>query len=310
MRIPNQLHLGYHYVRDEVAPGPNCSPDRLRRQVRALKDQGYKFMTCGQVHQAITISGIDSLPAKHVTLSFDDGLKDQFTSAFPILMEEEVSATFFVTTCPFQGKLPPVIGFQILINKLGAKRLENEILPKVMEGAPYLDLLDPKKYDATGRKMAEPEEMRRIKWMFNHWPSQSYKREVITRIFDDYIGGGSQQEFVDRWFITRDELEIMARSGMEIGSHTVSHPPIDVTGVDEIEIEIKNARDIIASLGNRSGESFAWTFGGKFRKAAKEIVARYHASGWNFYSTFEEMSQNVYEDLTDIPRVLEQALKL
>ncbi|RJQ36765.1 hypothetical protein C4552_02650 [Candidatus Parcubacteria bacterium] len=297
------LHLGYHYIRDSAAPGPNCAPSRLRKQIEALKGDGYQFLTCGEV--AGRLDAKEPLPDKHVTLSFDDGLRDQFTTAFPILQECGVPATFFVITCAFERKLPPVIGFQILIAELGAERLEREILPKVFAGTPYLDLLDPKRYDTSGRKMGEAPEMRRIKWMFNHWPSQSFKVEKLDEMFDGWLGSGSQERFACEYFMSADQLQAMADSGMEIASHTVTHPALDVTGLDEIEQELSRSRRMLYQLDIRAS-SFAWTFGGKFRPRARMIAGNTYMGSWNFLSELKTMPEHPYADLTDIPRLHEQ----
>ena len=78
------LHLAYHYIRDGNAPGTNCAPERLRTQILTLKKEGYEILTCGEVARRLT-EGL-ALPPKHATLSFDDGLRDQYTTAFPILV--------------------------------------------------------------------------------------------------------------------------------------------------------------------------------------------------------------------------------
>lgn len=261
-------------------------------------------MTCGEIANRLLSNR--PLPEKHVTLSFDDGLRDQFTTAFPILREFGVRATFFYITCVLDKKLPPVIGFQILIDRLGAERLESEILPRVFEDTPYLDLLDPKRYDASGRKMGEAPQLRRIKWMFNHWPSQALKQEKLDEMFAEYMGEGSQERFARDWFMSGDELREMQANGMEIASHTVTHPPLDVTGLTEIEMELKTSGTRLSDELSRSIDSFAWPFGGKFRSVARQIAGKNYVSAWNFLSANKEMPEKIYDDLTNIPRLHEQ----
>lgn len=297
-------HLGYHYIRNGNAPGPNCTPDRLRKQITALQDDGYEIITCGEVVKRLKAGR--PLPEKHATLSFDDGLKDQYTTAFPILRECGVPATFFYITCALDSKLPPVIGFQILIELLGAERLEKEILPKMLKGIPYLDLLDPQRYDVSDRKMGEAPELRRIKWMFNHWPSQAFKQEKLNEMFAEYIGEGSQERYAREWFMSGNDLRELAAADMEIASHTVTHPALDVTGIDDIEQELRVSQQRLFDEVGSPVNSFAWTFGGQFRLAARQLTTRYYASAWNFFSTLKEMRESVYDDLTDIPRLHEQ----
>lgn len=47
--MAQMLHLGYHYVRDGAAPGPCCSPARLRQQLQWLKHNHWAVLTCGEV---------------------------------------------------------------------------------------------------------------------------------------------------------------------------------------------------------------------------------------------------------------------
>lgn len=297
-------HLGYHYVRDGNAPGPKCTSERLRRQIVELKDSGYEIMTCGEVVKRL--KDRRPLPEKHATLSFDDGLKDQHATAFAILKGCGVPATFFYVTCALDGRLPPAIGFQILIEVLGAERLEKEILPKVFWGTPYLDLLDPKLYDASGRKMGEVPELRRIKWMFNHWPAQAFKQEKLDEMFAEYIGEDSQERYVCEWFMSGNDLRELAAAGMEIASHTVTHPAFDVTGVNDIERELVESQRRLSEEIGSAINSFAWTFGGNFRPAARKLVERYYSCGWNFLSKLKEMPETIYNDFTNIPRLHEQ----
>lgn len=297
------LYLGYHYVRTGKAPGPNCSPERLRTQIRTLLDERYEIMTCGEV--AVRMRSGKSLPEKHATLSFDDGLKDQYTTALAILREFGVPATFFYITCAFDRKLPPVIGFQILVAKLGAERMEKEILPDVFAGTPYLDLLDAKRYDATGRKVGETEDMRRIKWMFNHWPAQAFKRDKINEMFARFLGDGAQEALASEWFMNAEELAEMHRQGMEIASHTVSHPPLDVSGLEEIERELSESKRHIHEHLGHAPVTFGWTFGGKFSAAVQKIAHAHYESSWNFLSALKAMPDAPYA-IDDVPRLHEQ----
>jgi len=302
------IHLGYHYILPEQGPGPTCNPQRLENTIIALKDEGYKFMTCGQVVDCIRAG--NEPPAKHATLSFDDGLRSQYEVALPILMEHSVPATVFYTTCALDSKLPPVIGFQVLIDRLGAEKLKDEILPKVFQGTPYLDLLDPDRYDNTGRKAGEPEEMRGMKWMFNHFPSQAFRQEMLDAMLEEHLAPGSQQRIAAKWFMTAEQLKKMQGNGMEIASHTVSHPPFDISGMDEVRNEVYAAKNTLRDLLEVEVPTFGWPFGGEFRASVVAVVRDHHQSAWNFYGDFSLFPKaRLYENLYNIPRVNEQAFQ-
>lgn len=303
--MDNNVYLGYHYVRDESAPGPNCAPKRLCDQISVLQGKGYEFLTCGEV--ALRLKEKRPLPEKHATLSFDDGLKDQFTTAFPILEKFGVPATFFYITCALDGKLPPVIGFQIAINRLGAERIEKEVLPALLHEYDlwsYRRLLDRTRFDHSEMKMGELPEFRLIKTVFNHFLSPSLQAELIGKIFDRHVSE-SMTDLARDWFMNADELSQMASYGMEIAGHSVKHPWFSMIGKEEIELEARLSRAALTDVTGKEATSFAWTFGLTTpRGEAKEAVARAgYSSAWNFWTKPGDVrGSEFYGDLFDIPR--------
>ena len=94
--------LTYHYV-DTSPPvdGPNAAALTVRTadfeaEMALLEHGGYHTVTFDQLWQAM--AGGTPLPAKPVLLTFDDGGRDNYTVAFPILKRHGLVATFFVVT--------------------------------------------------------------------------------------------------------------------------------------------------------------------------------------------------------------------
>lgn len=300
------LHLDYHYIRNTPAPGPNCPPERLRGQIRRLLVDGYEILTCGEVRQRL--SGGRPLPERHATLSFDDGLLDQWQTAMPILREFGVPATFFVITSALDGKMPPVIGFQIVLEKLGVAKV-TEILRKffIEYGLwSYARLFEDGKFDYSGMKMGEPEELRLVKAVFNHFMPPSLQAEFIRTIFEEYVKE-SMGSLVHRWFMSGEHLARMNHEGMEIAAHTVHHPWLNMIGESEVEAEARGADQRIKMITGLPTDSFAWTFGGAVRDEAQNAVARAgYRSAWNFWSAWKNLPEQPYASLFDIPRLHEQ----
>lgn len=88
--------LCYH----EVAPTPTneytVSTEDFRNHIRELKKQGYNFLTASELKSIM--DGKKTLPEKPVLITFDDGYLDNYTEAYPILLEEKATATFFVVS--------------------------------------------------------------------------------------------------------------------------------------------------------------------------------------------------------------------
>ncbi|MFH1522516.1 MAG: polysaccharide deacetylase family protein, partial [Patescibacteria group bacterium] len=163
------LVLSYHYLNcpGELKPGATCEMSRFKGHLRWLKDNHYTVVMLSQIVELIREG--KPLPPKTAAISFDDGLRDGYKRAYPLLKQYGFPATFFVITCALEGKLPPVIGFQILIQELGADKIRKEILPEFLKGTGYVGLLDPKRYNIREDKKPELEEFRLIKWIFNHF---------------------------------------------------------------------------------------------------------------------------------------------
>lgn len=90
--------LLYHKIskprRDSRIRGAFTPPRRFRRQLVYLKQQGFVFYTASQLIQHFKAYG--EFPARSVALTFDDGWKDNYTNAFPVLKELDVPATIFI----------------------------------------------------------------------------------------------------------------------------------------------------------------------------------------------------------------------
>lgn len=70
------------------------TPEYLEQQVVDYKRNGFSFVTLEQLlgHQSLL------LPQKRVNVSFDDGFKDVYEEAFPILRKHHVPFTLYLTT--------------------------------------------------------------------------------------------------------------------------------------------------------------------------------------------------------------------
>jgi peptidoglycan/xylan/chitin deacetylase (PgdA/CDA1 family) len=115
--------LMYHSISNDAASGGTAyyrtktSPRRFTEQMRFLKDNGYRALTLRdgvnllndwQRHEGGADSTLPTGPSvkgqtsdinhRYVALTFDDGFRDFYTTAFPILQEFGFDATMFLPT--------------------------------------------------------------------------------------------------------------------------------------------------------------------------------------------------------------------
>ena len=88
--------LYYHSIDPSESNEVILSPQKLKAQLQYIKDSGYTTLTMTELNDYI--SKHTPIPEKSIVITFDDGYKDNYTNAFPILKELDMKATIFVIT--------------------------------------------------------------------------------------------------------------------------------------------------------------------------------------------------------------------
>lgn len=95
MKIPV---LAYHKIdlptADVKIRGAYTAPKRFDKQISYLKRHGFEFYTASELVRSYIENG--QCPGNAICLTFDDGWKDNYTHAFPILKKHGVKATIFL----------------------------------------------------------------------------------------------------------------------------------------------------------------------------------------------------------------------
>jgi peptidoglycan/xylan/chitin deacetylase (PgdA/CDA1 family) len=114
-RAPRVAILRYHQIGRPVDGRPmteDCvSPTRFAEQMRALVAAGYRTISLGEFAQALR-ERPDALPRRCAVVTFDGGLRGQYTEAFPILQRYGLRATFFVIAAHPAGGASRHLGFE------------------------------------------------------------------------------------------------------------------------------------------------------------------------------------------------------
>lgn len=88
--------LMYHSVAPVIDPGNMIavSAASFEKQMRFLKSHNYNVITLGKL--AVKLKNREKIPDRTVVLTFDDGYKDNYTYAFPILKKYNLTADMFI----------------------------------------------------------------------------------------------------------------------------------------------------------------------------------------------------------------------
>lgn len=94
--------LMYHSISDNPKNLLCLSPAHFAQQMQHLKDAGYHTITFGDLDDWAAGKPI---PVKPVLITFDDGYRDNYTNAFPVLKRLGLKAAIFMTTGFFDARM-------------------------------------------------------------------------------------------------------------------------------------------------------------------------------------------------------------
>jgi peptidoglycan/xylan/chitin deacetylase (PgdA/CDA1 family) len=110
--------LMYHYI---SAPPPDAdkyrrdlsvTPEDFEAHLAWLRSQGYESITLRELVFHLWAGW--PLPAKPIVLTFDDGYRDQYTNAFPLLQKYGYVGTFFLVTRPIDDGDPNYMTWEMV----------------------------------------------------------------------------------------------------------------------------------------------------------------------------------------------------
>ncbi len=88
--------LMYHSIDYEKNNELRLPKEQFRQQMKYLKDSGYTTLTLDELYNFMVNN--KPVPAKSVVITLDDGYKDNYTNAYPVLKEFGLNAAVFVIT--------------------------------------------------------------------------------------------------------------------------------------------------------------------------------------------------------------------
>ena len=257
------LVLGYHRIAAEASDPHNLcvTPQHLVEQLEVLKSVASPIT----LEQLVSSLGREAPPRRGVVITFDDGYLDNLTTALPVLRRFEVPATVFVAT-GWMGRefwwdtLTRMIQSQ---DRLG-RPLEVSIDDKRLRWHPRESGLEQAKRDLI---RAAGDFMRKLS------PTDQTKALGVVRDWCDFQDGDDPQVRGMTW----EEVSRLASDDLiEIGSHTISHPMLRESTIEEQRYEITASKMELEKALGRPVKSFCYP-NGSFSKDTPRIVqeARY-----------------------------------
>ena len=168
-----------------------------------------------------------TLPVNALVVTFDDGYDDNYRVAWPILRELGMTATFFVSTGYIDSGLP--YAYDWLVHMVC-------MTPETQLELPEIHLHCTLPDNRAKRRAIATDVLDRLKWL-----DDAQQSALICRLEHDWRMPRSIHPACRP--MTWEQLREMQASGMEIGSHGVSHRMLAKVSADDIRAEIFGSKE-------------------------------------------------------------------
>lgn len=199
-----------------------------------------KYFNVLPFHEALGRMSNDTLPPRAVCITFDDGYANNYTNALPILLNNKLSAIFFIAS----GYLD------------GGRMWNDTVIESIRTlSSPNLDLaaIGLGNYDISSfEKKADVaiEVLQKIKHLQPELRSQ----------YTGYIASLANK-LPDNLMLTSDQMVKLYESGMEIGGHTVTHPILSTLTTEAVRQEVADNKKALEHLLKTNIRYFAYPNG-------------------------------------------------
>lgn len=208
-------------------------------------------------------------PRKTCLITFDDGWRDNFLNAYPVLRENRVPAVIFLPT-DFIGSLRS-FWQEELADLLAAARRR---------------LREDKEFSARNKKLFAIEGIREIMASDEKRLPQEIaaylsiqKKKSISEIerlihsLKQALPAEAMPEKKEAVFLSWDEIKIMAWDGITFGSHGKSHAILPAAGVREAEGEIRESKNVLEKNLGQAIDAFSYP-NGDYSEEVLDVVRK------------------------------------
>jgi peptidoglycan/xylan/chitin deacetylase (PgdA/CDA1 family) len=238
--------LVYHIVSEASLPYVRHlyaykTPDMFERDLRYLADH---FHVISYPQLVDGLQGKARLRPGSVIITFDDGYRECYTVARPLLKKHGLPALFFITT-------------DFIDNQRSFYRNKVSWLVDAVGSLPEAGLARLLAETAAMHGLRSPDRAAFVEWLKS--------RQLADEATIDQVGAAAGLDWASlfaecRPFMTTAELTALVADGFSLGAHSRAHPLLAELSPAEIEAEMVVSCQIIGRLTGQASVPFAFPY--------------------------------------------------
>lgn len=257
----NDKHILIHYHYIEDLNGHNtgmnpCPVAEFEKHIKFLSEH-YKSASIEKTFEA----GKNNSKEQYYSVTFDDGLKDQYENAVPILKKYNAQATFFLITETLEGFLPSAHKLHIILSKISILEvidLWNEFLGQ--------------RYSEYASRFFVPKDKRLVKnrRLYADIPTANMKETLTTIPFsirDNFLDFLFQKYDIEekvlceKLFLNSADIQDLQKQEFSVGIHTHVHEPIGALGPEGLRADFKKSKKWLKKIIGKEPTLFSYPYG-------------------------------------------------
>ena len=237
------------FLKEDLDIGMAVSLSNFEEQIKILKSK-YKIVSIDEFNENLKRKKKQFM----VTITFDDGYKDNFTQALPILEKYNVPATIYITT-RFLNESVWMWWYE----------LKNEVQNKTQLNFQFENTQFNFELKNQNNKNLAFENLRKL-FLNLKIEKQIKLLEIIT--------GNKERKNYSMACLTRDEIKILDKHPLiTIGSHSHNHLNLSILEKKDLFYEISKSTEILKNLLNHEIKHFSYPYGQSNQVSKREFNA-------------------------------------
>jgi peptidoglycan/xylan/chitin deacetylase (PgdA/CDA1 family) len=254
------LAINFHYIRNSFNfPYPSIfgkTPEEFKQQLIRLKSISH-FVSQDDI--VSSLAGGKQLPENATIITFDDGLKEQYDLALPILDELNIPAIFYVNTSNIiEKRVQSVHKVHMVRSVCAPLKIVNTILEMNPTIADFI--LDESIIEkAVTHYIYDDKDTARLKYILNFILDTNTQTILMDKLFVDLFRG-METSLHKELYMSIEMLSILSERGY-LGSHGHTHRPIGLLPIEEQYAEIALSQEILSNNFGKKIQSFSFPYG-------------------------------------------------